>query len=286
MPPAIKLSWPATKEFWEIPVLHEDAHILAVEKPARLLDLPVPYDPARPALMQLLWDGIGRGAPWARERGLDHLSNAHRMDFETSGVFLLAKSKPDLARLKAQFSAPGAVHSHVALVRGAPDADEFTVEEPLGPHPVFDGQMRVDRIRGTPCGTRFMVLERFKRWTLLKCEPLAGRVALQIRAHLGHVQMPVAGDTVYGGKQLLLSTFKPTYRLKPGREERPLISALALHAESLSLAHPVTGADLRITSPWPRDLRVAVKYLRLYAMESASGLPLGQQVDEPPADVD
>ena len=70
----------------------------------------------------------------------------------------------------------------------------------------------------------------------------------------------------YGGRPLLLSSLKLTYRLKPNQIERPLISRAALHAESLTLPHPVTGETLNITAPWPKDLTVAVKYLRRYAV--------------------
>ena len=67
---------------------------------------------------------------------------------------------------------------------------------------------------------------------------------------------------------MLLSRLKPAYRLKPGREERPLIARVALHAEELTLPHPVTGETVTITAPWPKDLRVAVKYLREFGKRS------------------
>ena len=90
----IKLSSPATREFWEIPVLYEDADLLALDKPPGLLASPDRGDPARPNLMDLLHAGIREGKPWAAERGVVYLMNAHRSDFETSGVILLAKAKP------------------------------------------------------------------------------------------------------------------------------------------------------------------------------------------------
>ena len=69
----------------------------------------------------------------------------------------------------------------------------------------------------------------------------------------------------YGGRPLLLSSLNADYRLKPNQIERPLIARPALHAEALTLPHPVTGDPLTITAPWPKDLTVAVKYLRRYA---------------------
>src|SRR5262252_8066137 len=100
---AIKLSSPATNEFWEIPVLFEDEHLLALDKPAGLLTSPDRYDPNRPNLMKLLHAGIADGKPWAVEQKLTYLSNAHRLDFETSGVILLAKTKPVLVELANLF---------------------------------------------------------------------------------------------------------------------------------------------------------------------------------------
>src|SRR5579862_9582010 len=96
MSEVIKLSSPATREFWEIPVLFEDDHLLALDKPSGLLTSPDRYDAQRPNLMKLLHEGITLSKPWAAQRKLTYLMNAHRLDFETSGVILLAKTKPVL----------------------------------------------------------------------------------------------------------------------------------------------------------------------------------------------
>ncbi|MGO8837316.1 MAG: RluA family pseudouridine synthase [Limisphaerales bacterium] len=265
MSAAVKLSSPATHEFWEIPVLFEDEHLLALDKPAGLLTSPDCGDPLRPNLMQLLHTAIAGGKPWARERGLDYLMNAHRLDGEISGVLLLAKNKPALVALANLFGSEKPVRKHVALVQGRPQEDRFEIDAKLGPHPVQTGLMHVDPKNGKKSKTRFEVLENFSGWTLLKCEPLIGRTQ-QIRVHLRHAGLPIVGDEPYGGKPLWLSRLKPDYRLKPGHEERPLLSRVALHAEAVSLAHPVAGTTVTITAPWPKDLKVAVKYLRQFAL--------------------
>jgi RluA family pseudouridine synthase len=264
---AIKLSSPATREFWEIPVLFEDEHLLALDKPAGLLTSPDRYDPNRPNLMKLLHAGIADAKPWARERQLDYLSNAHRLDFETSGVILLAKNKPALIALANLFSMEKPHKKYLALVRGEPAENQFEVDARLAPHPVKIGEMRVDSKNGKQSKTKFEVLENFPRfgYALLKCEPLTGRTH-QIRVHASHVDLKIVGDELYGGKPLWLSRLKKDYRLKAGREERPLISRVALHAEELSLPHPVTGETVTITAPWPKDLKVAVKYLRQFSV--------------------
>ncbi len=267
MSAAIKLSSPATSGFWEIPVLHEDGHLLALDKPAGLLVSPDRLDPEQPSLMKLLHAAIAAAKPWAQERGLTYLMNAHRLDRETSGVILLAKNKLALIALANLFGSEKPVKQYTALVSGGPAEKQFTVDAKLAPHPVTPGLMHVDSRNGKKSKTQFEVLETFPRsgHALLKCEPLIER-AHQIRVHLRYAGFPVVGDGLYGGKPLWLSRLKPNYRLKPGHEERPLLSRAALHAGQLTLPHPVTGETVTITAPWPKDLKVAVKYLRQFAI--------------------
>ena len=266
MSAAIKLSSPATREFWEIPVLFEDGHLLALDKPAGLPVSPDRCDPERPTLMKLLHTAIADGKPWARERGLDYLMNAHRLDPEMSGVILLAKNKPALIALANLFGAEKPVKKYAALVQGQPPENQFAVDAKLAPHPVKIGLLHVNFKNGKKSKTQFEVLETFPRhsYTLLKCRLLTSRTH-QIHVHLRHVGLPLVGDNLYGGKPLWLSRLKPNYRLKPGHEERPLLASAALHAEELTLPHPVTGEVLTITAPWPKDLKVALKYLRQFA---------------------
>lgn len=268
MTDVIKLSSPATGEYWEVPVLFEDDFLIALDKPSRLLTSPDRYDPARPNLMKLLHAGIAAQKPWARERGLNYLSNAHRLDFETSGVILLARTKPVLVALADLFGSEKPLKQYIALGAGPPPAaDEFEVDVPLGAHPFNSGVMRVDKKNGKKSKTRFQVLERFDRfgYVLLKCEPLTGRTH-QIRVHAAHAGLKIVGDNLYGGKPLWLSRLKNDYRLKPGSEERPLISRVALHAERLQLPHPVGGQTVTISAPWPKDLTVGIKYLRKFSV--------------------
>jgi RluA family pseudouridine synthase len=263
---AIKLSSPATREFWEIPVLFEDEHLLALDKPARLLTSPDAADLARPSLMKLLHGGIADKKPWASERHLDYLNNANELDSDAAGVLLLAKNKPAFIALANLFSSEKVRMKYVALARGEPLENQFEVNAKLSPHPVQPGVMRVDQQDGKQATTRFEVLENFPRhgFALLRCEPLIER-AHQVRVHASHVGLKIVGDELYGGKPLWLSRLKKDFRLKPGREERPLISRTALHAEELILPHPVTNETVTIKSEWPKDLKVALKYLCQFA---------------------
>lgn len=262
----IKLSSPATHEFWEIPVLFEDEHLLALDKPARLATTPDSEDLARPNAMKLLHGAITDKKPWAAERKLDYLQNAHELDADTSGVLLLAKNKPAFIALANLFSAQKAQLKHLALVSGEPLENQFEINAKLSPHPVTPGLMRVDQQSGKQATTKVEVLEKFPRpgYALLQCTPLIER-AHQLRVHLPYVGLKLVGDQLYGGKPLWLSRLKKDFRLKPGREERALLSRAALHAQELILPHPITGETVTITAEWPKDLKVAVKYLRQYA---------------------
>jgi len=260
----IKLSSPNTREFWEIQVLREDAHLFALDKPSGLLTSPDRYDPKRPNLMRLLHVDIERGAAWSRQRGVNYLANAHRLDFETSGVILLAKDKPTLTALADQFGSETPKKVYAALVHGSPGDAAFEIVAKLGPHPVQTGLVRVDSKNGKKSETAFCVRERFSGYSLLECRPRTGRTH-QIRVHLKHAGLPIVGDALYGGSPLLLSTLKRSYRLKSGRLERPLMGRVALHAEQLEVRHPATGELVTIAAPWPKDLIVAVRYLRRFA---------------------
>jgi RluA family pseudouridine synthase len=263
VPPVIKLSSPATGEFWEIPILYEDDQLLALNKPSGLLVSADRCDQARPSLISLLHRDIQRGAPWARERRLVYLMNAHRLEFETSGVLLLAKSKRALISLATQFGSEKPSKIFVALVRGSTQQPAFACDAPLAPHPARPGYIRVDPKGGKHSRTEFAVRETLRDYLLLECRPVIAR-ANQIRVHLKHLRLPLVGDELYGGPPLWLSTLKTNYRLKPGQTEKPLISRAALHAEQLAVHHPDTDQSLKIEAPWPKDLLVAVKYLRRY----------------------
>ena len=267
MTAAIKLSSPATREFWEIPVLFEDEHLLALDKPARLLTSPDALDLARPSLAKLLHSAIAAKKPWAVERDLEYLSNANDLDFDVTGVLLLAKNKPAFIALANLFSSEKAQLKYLALVRGELLEQEFEVDAKLAPHPVKPDVMRVDRDNGKQARTRFTLLENFSQagYALLRAEPLVERTH-QVRVHASHVDLKIVGDETYGGKPLWLSRLKKDYRLKPGREERPLLGRVALHAEELTFPHPVTNKIVTIKSEWPKDLKVALKYLRQYSV--------------------
>lgn len=266
---AIKLSAPTTREFWELPILFEDAQLLVVIKPAGLLVSPDPQDAARPNLVGLAKEAIAAAKPWAQERHLTHLVNAHRLDADQSGVLVLAKDKATLIALANLFGSETPQLTYFTVVTGHPTAAHFEVNAKLAPNPVKLELMRVDSQQGKKSLTHFEVVEQFARHAAVRCRPTTHRPH-QIRVHLRHAGFPVAGDALYGGKPLLLSRLKPDFRLKPGREERPLLAQPLVHLEEMRLPHPSSGQTLHFTAPQPKELRVALRYLREF---SSGGAP-------------
>ncbi len=261
----IKISAPATRQFWELPILFEDDGILALDKPADILVSPDRFNPERPSLLALLHQDIGREAAWVKKRpGLVYLMNVYRLDLETTGIILFAKNRPTLLSLADQFGSEKALRTYTALVRGSMHQDEFEITGKISPHPLKLGFMRIDERNGKKAQTDFIVQERFKGFSILACKPRTSRTH-QVRVHLQHLGLPILGDPAYGGPELLLSNLKRDYHLKPKKIERPLISTLALHLEKLVFRHPNREEDITIEAPWPKDLKVAVKYLRLHA---------------------
>lgn len=248
--------------------MFEDEHMLAVDKPAGLQVTSDLDQSEGPDLLTLAHESIQAGKPWAAERQLSFFMNASRLDAEISGVLLFAKSKDILARLGDLFGSEKPISKYVTLVRGQPPREQWEVNARLAPDPLRPGRLRVDSKNGKRARTIFSIREKFTRWTLLQCEPLTHRPQ-QIRAHLGSTGFPILGDSGYGGKMLLLSTIKRDYRLKPDHEERPLLSQPTLHCETLAFDHPITGGSIEIAAPWPKELKVAVKYLRRYASAGA-----------------
>jgi 23S rRNA-/tRNA-specific pseudouridylate synthase len=193
---------------------------------------------------------------------------ADQVDSEATGLILLARSKEVLVSLANLFGSEKPLRKYVTLVQGSPSEERFEVDAKLANDPVRAGLMRIEPHHGKRARTLFSVRERFAGWTLLDCEPLTVRKH-QVRVHLRYKRLRVAGDLAYGGNPLLLSNLKSAYHLKPGKTERPLLSQPGLHAERLELPHPVSGAALTLVAPWPKDLSVAVKYLRRYAAPAA-----------------
>jgi len=232
-----------------VTVLYEDRYLMAIDKPSGLLVAPAHWEQTSRNLMLMLREGIERGTPWARRRNLRFLTNAHRLDADTSGALLLAKNRPALIKMTDRFEHRRVEKIYYALVSGSPKDEEFSVEEPIGSHPTIKGKMVVDRKTGREAITKFSIIERLGKFTLVRVEPITGRTH-QIRVHLTWLGLPVVSDSIYGPIA------------KPGTEVKEPMPRLGLHAAELGFKHPFLQKDIRIVAPLPRDFERTLSNLR------------------------
>ena len=262
---SIVLRSAVSEDRWEIPVLYEDDTVLAIAKPSGLLTSPDRYDKDRPNLMSLFHVGIKDQVVWARAHRLSYLANVHRLDADTSGLMLLAKTKEALSTLAGQFVQRQTKKGYLALVHGEPTPWEQTIDKRIAPHPTRENLFVARSHVGKDAVTQIKVLETFRHYALVQAEPLTGRTH-QIRVHLKSIGHSIVADSLYGTSDgVFLSQLKRGYKHSKLQPERPLIGRLALHAERMTIIHPVTKQPLDLVAPLPRDFEVALKYLRKFS---------------------
>jgi RluA family pseudouridine synthase len=232
----------------DLRVLYSDDALLAVDKPAGILSIPDRYDPDLPVAQSMLQDEWGQ------------LFVVHRLDKDTSGVLIYARTAEAHKNLSSSFESRAVEKVYRALVRGLPPWDEETCDLPLSPDGDKLHRTVVGARGGKASSTSFSVIARYKEYALVEARPATGRTH-QIRAHLAALGFPCVADPLYGdGKPLLLSKLKRRWKGDPFGE-RPLVERSALHAVSASFPHPLTGETLRIEAPLPKDLKAAIAQL-------------------------
>ncbi|KGQ18833.1 Ribosomal large subunit pseudouridine synthase D [Lysobacter dokdonensis DS-58] len=237
----------AVAEDIALDVLYEDAAVFVIDKPAGLVVHPGAGNPAGTLVNALLH----------RDASLANLPRAgivHRLDKDTSGVMVVARTLEAHTALVDQLSARGVHRQYLAVVVGAL-VSGGTANAPIDRHPRDRIRMAV-REDGREAITHYRLRERFRAHTALECRLETGRTH-QIRVHMAHLKHPIVGDPLYGGP------------LKLPRGATPeLVEALrgfkrqALHAETLEFAHPATGEPIRCTAPVPTDMRTLMDALR------------------------
>jgi len=213
-------------------LLYADAELVAVDKPAG-----VPAQPTlttdRGTLPELV--GALLGSP---------VTIVHRLDRETSGVTVLARTKAAAAALAEAFRSGTPEKTYLALCARSPTPPEGRVDAPLGKDPARAGLRRVDP-RGDAAATRYRTLRAEASAALVEARPETGRTH-QIRVHLAHLGAPLLGDARYGG---------------PRRVGEVAIPRVMLHARRLELPHPATGAQLVLEAPVPEDFAAVERAL-------------------------
>jgi 23S rRNA pseudouridine1911/1915/1917 synthase len=223
-------------------VVYEDAALLVVNKRPGLVVHPGSGNPGG-----TLQNAVLRHAP--ETANVPRCGIVHRLDKDTSGLLVVAKSIPAQVSLVRQLQARSVKREYLALVHGEVRGDG-AVDAPIGRHPVSRTRMAVVSA-GKPARTLYRVLERLPGVTLVRAALETGRTH-QIRVHMQSIGHPLVGDPVYQ-RGTLSGACPPEARAFPRQ---------ALHAETLALVHPVTGAALHWTAPPPSDMETLLALLR------------------------
>jgi 23S rRNA pseudouridine1911/1915/1917 synthase len=224
-------------------IVYEDADLLVVNKPRGLVVHPGAGNPRGTLVNAVLAHCPDLGAVGDVIRpGI-----VHRLDKDTTGLLVVAKTQEALVALQAQLKDRRLLRHYLAVVAGDMPGEEGQVDAPVGRHPVHRQRMAVVKT-GRPAITRWRVRERFGRATLVEAHLVTGRTH-QVRVHMAHLGHPVLGDRLYGGQ-----------RACP--RDLPLPAGQALHAWRLRFVHPRTGEPVDLTADPPADFRRLLEALR------------------------
>ena len=213
-------------------IIFEDEFLIALDKPAGIVVHPAPGHSAGTLVNALLHHckdlpGIG---------GVERPGIVHRLDKDTSGLVLVAKTEAAHKNLAAQFKKREIHKEYLAIVKGNVKKDEGSIHAAIGRHKIHRKKMDIKASNGREASTEYQVVHRCKSWSYLKLWPKTGRTH-QIRVHLASIHHPIIGDQLYGGKSTDLK-----------------MSRQALHAHKLELKHPITGLNLSFRTPLPQDM--------------------------------
>jgi 23S rRNA pseudouridine1911/1915/1917 synthase len=237
----------------EIPVdaVHEDDDLIVVHKPAGMV-----VHPAHGATDGTLVNALlGRGTPLAPAGGVQRPGIVHRLDRDTSGLLIVAKTDAAHRGLTAAFAERRVHKTYLALVWGHPRPGEGTIERRIGRSRANPTRMCVGGRGSREAESRYRTLESLASFAWLEVQPVTGRTH-QIRVHLASIRHPIVGDSTYGG-QGWRGIQDPLKRKALRAFER-----LALHAWRLRFDHPVSGHELRLEIPVPDELAGLLDALR------------------------
>jgi 23S rRNA pseudouridine1911/1915/1917 synthase len=231
-------------------IIFEDEYLLALNKSAGIVVHPAPGHYTGTLVNALLYhckdlSGIG---------GVERPGIVHRLDKDTSGLILVAKTELAHKNLAAQFKKREILKEYLAIVKGNVKKDTGSVHASIGRHKVHRKKMDTKSSSSREASTEYQVLNRCKDWSYLKLWPKTGRTH-QIRVHLASIHHPVIGDQLYGGK---------SPNLKMSRQ--------ALHAHRLELKHPISGSYLSFNAPLPPDMEIFLQ---------THGYTLPKKIDTP-----
>jgi 23S rRNA pseudouridine1911/1915/1917 synthase len=241
----------------ELRILHEDPSLLVLDKPAGMVVHPGVgcRDGTLANALKFHVDALSDVA------GSERPGIVHRLDRDTSGVMVVAKTNAAHFALASQFQDRTTRKEYRAIVEGEPRFDGDRIRKPLARMRRDPMRVAVDPVRGKPAETEWEVLERFDGFTYVACRPKTGRTH-QIRVHFQSIGHPVLCDPTYGRRSsLLLRDLDPALPASEGARE--VLARQALHAFSLEFHHPLQGL-LRFEAPVPPDIEATLDALRVH----------------------
>lgn len=229
-------------------VIFENDSFIAINKPAGLLSIPDRMQ-SEPSLKDMLLEKYG------------NIFTVHRLDKDTSGIILFAKTEAAHKYLSQLFEERKIEKYYQGLVIGSPAQKKGTMDAPISEHPTHKGLMVVHR-KGKPSITDYEVLEDLKHFSLVQFQLHTGRTH-QIRVHCKNMGHPLGCDELYGdGKPILLSSLKKKFKLsRHDEEERPMLNRLALHSYRLKFTD-TDAKTIDLVAELPKDIRALLQQLR------------------------
>jgi 23S rRNA pseudouridine1911/1915/1917 synthase len=247
-------------------VIYEDDCMLVINKQANLI-----VHPARGNRSGTLVNGlVYYSDTLSQVNGQFRPGIVHRLDRNTTGVMLVAKTDTAHWRLAHQFEHRHVKKTYLAIAQGSFDLDADVIDIPLGRHPRIREKYAAQPVTGKQAVTTYIVEQRFQGYTLLRLLPKTGRTH-QLRVHLNITKHPIACDTMYGGK---IMTLRQLLNDQPSDENDPLLEGLhmddpvmdrqALHASELTISHPDSGEEMTFKAELPPDFDRLLSLLGRY----------------------
>ena len=243
-----------------IDIVYEDDQVIVVNKPAGMVVHPGHGNYSGTLVNALAYHFDNLPMNSSERPGL-----VHRIDKDTSGLLVVAKTEEAMLHLTKQFAAKTSEREYYAIVWGNIEEDEGTIEGNIDRHPINRMQMHVypEGEQGKPAITHFKVLERFGYVTVVSCQLETGRTH-QIRVHMKYIGHTLFNDERYGGDKILKGTTFTKYKQFIDNCFKTL-PRQALHARTLGFEHPTTGEFLRFTSEIPEEITSCIEKWRNYS---------------------
>jgi len=235
-----------------ISVIYEDAEMIVVNKQADLI-----VHPARGNTHGTLVNGLVYYAnQLSTGSGEFRPGIVHRLDKNTTGVLVVAKTDTAHWKLARQFAQRKTNKTYLAVVHGTLELRADRINQPVGMHPRMRAKCAI-RPDGKEAVTFYEVLEEFRGFSLVKLSPKTGRTH-QLRVHMAYLQHPIVADDMYGGKVVYDRQIKD----KDAEAAEPVIDRVALHAWKLEIRHPISGEMMEFVAPLPDDMQRLIDKLR------------------------